>query len=108
MYIKMERDINHSDRIIIRHDRENRGRTKEELSTFLLEGIREIDDNINVGIISDEIESIQYAIDHAKTGEFIFVCPDDIQNTLAYLEQQIEKENAAIDLVPANIIHMQS
>jgi cyanophycin synthetase len=86
------------DEIIIRHG-DNRGRTSEELSTMLSDGIREIDSNIKVSIISNEIESVQYAIDHAQTGEFIFVCVDDIQNTLAYVQQQIEKENIVIDLV---------
>jgi cyanophycin synthetase len=86
------------DEIIIRHG-DNRGRTSEELSTMLSDGIREIDSNIKVSIISNEIESVQYAIDHAQTGEFIFVCVDDIQNTLAYVQQQIEKENIMIDLV---------
>ena len=87
------------DEIIIRHG-DNRGRTTDELSTMLSDGIREIDSSIKTSIISNEIESVQYAIDHAQTGEFIFVCVDDIQNTLAYVQQQIEKENAAIDLVP--------
>lgn len=86
------------DEIIIRHG-DNRRRTSEELSTMLSDGIREIDSNIKVSIISNEIESVQYAIDNAQTGEFIFVCVDDIQNTLAYVQQQIEKENIMIDLV---------
>ncbi|TDD75183.1 cyanophycin synthetase [Flavobacterium caseinilyticum] len=80
------------DEIIIRHG-DNRGRTTEELSTMLSDGIREIDSNIKISIISNEIESVQYAIDHAQTGEFIFVCVDDIQNTLAYVQQQLDKEN---------------
>ena len=84
------------DEIIIRHG-DNRGRTSEELSTMLSEGIREIDNNIKISIISNEIESVQYAIDNAQTGEFIFVCVDDIQNTIAYVQQQLEKENTAID-----------
>ena len=87
------------DEIIIRHG-DNRGRTTEELSTMLCDGIREINSNIKVSIISNEIESIQYAIDNAQTGEFIFVCVDDIQNTLAYVQQQIEKEKATVDLIP--------
>jgi cyanophycin synthetase len=87
------------DEIIIRHG-DNRGRTTEELSTMLSVGIREINSNIKVSIISNEIESIQHAIDHAQTGEFIFVCVDDIQNTLAYVQQQIEKEKAPVDLIP--------
>ncbi|CAM3970300.1 cyanophycin synthetase [Flavobacterium sinopsychrotolerans] len=82
------------DEIIIRHG-DNRGRTEEELSRLLSEGIREINSNVKVTIVSNEIESIQYAIDHAQRGEFIFVCVDDIQNTIAYVEQQIEKENTA-------------
>lgn len=86
------------DEIIIRHG-DNRGRTSEELSKMLSDGIREIDSNIKVSIISNEIESVQYAINHAQTGEFIFVCVDDIQNTLAYVQQQQEKENIVIDLV---------
>ena len=96
------------DEIIIRHDRNNRGRTTEELSQFLIDGIREINDNINVRVISDEIESIQYAIDNAKTGEFIFMCADNIQNTLAYMEQQIDKENAPIELVPITLNRKQA
>jgi cyanophycin synthetase len=87
------------DEIIIRHG-DNRGRTSEELSTILSDGIREIDSNIKVSIISNEIESVQYAIDNAQTGEFIFVCVDDIQNTLAYVQQQLEKENSVVNLVP--------
>ena len=87
------------DEIIIRHG-DNRGRTTEELSTMLSDGIREINSNIKVSIISNEIESIQYAINNAQIGEFIFVCVDDIQNTLAYVKQQIEKEKATVDLIP--------
>ncbi len=95
------------DKIIIKHNRDNRGRTKEELSTFLLDGIREINSNSEVSIISNEIESIQYAIDNAINGEFIFVCVEDVQKTLSYAEQQIEKENATVPLVPMTLNQMQ-
>lgn len=84
------------DEIIIRHG-DNRGRTTEELSTMLSDGIREIDNNIKISIISNEVESVQYAIDHAQKGEFIFVSVDDIQNTLVYVQQQLDKENAMVD-----------
>ncbi|OFZ67212.1 MAG: hypothetical protein A3D92_11465 [Bacteroidetes bacterium RIFCSPHIGHO2_02_FULL_44_7] len=95
------------DKIIIRHDRDSRGRTQQELTQFLLDGIREINSKIDVRIISDEIRSIQYAIENAKTGEFIFLCTDDIQNTLAYVEEQKNKENAPINLVAVTLKHMQ-
>lgn len=89
------------DEIIIRHDRENRGRTKEELSKFLIDGIREINSEINVIIISDEIESIQYALDKAQKGKFIFVCADDIPNSIAFIENQLVKENEMNELISA-------
>ncbi|QIH40115.1 cyanophycin synthetase [Flavobacterium sp. Sr18] len=90
------------DEIIIRHG-ENRGRTTEELSAMLCDGLRETKSNVKVKIISDEIESIQYAIDQAQKGEFIFVCVDNIQNTIAYVRQQIEKENTKVNFVPQSI-----
>ncbi len=86
------------DKIILKHDRNNRGRTKEQLTTLLMEGIREVNLNVEVTIVSDETEAIQYAIDSAKPGEFIFVCADDIPNTLTYVQQQLDFENAPIDL----------
>lgn len=86
------------DKIVLKHDRDNRGRTKEQLTTLLLEGIREIKPNLEVIIISDESEAIQYAIDSAKTNEFIFVCADDIPNTLVYVQQQLDFEGRPINL----------
>lgn len=88
------------DEIIIRHDKENRGRTNEELSAYLIDGIREINKEINVIIISDEIESIQYAIDNAQKGEFIFVCAYDIPNSITFIENQLVKENEMNELIP--------
>lgn len=96
------------DKIIIRHDRDNRGRTKEELNTFLIDGIREINDSKSIIIISDERESIQYAIDNAITGEFIFLCADDVPITLSYVKQQKDKENASVNLEPVTLSRVQS
>lgn len=96
------------DKIIIKHNKDNRGRTKEELSRFLLAGIREINSNIAVSIVSDEIESIQYAMDNAINGEFIFVCVEEVQNTLSYAQSQIDKENASVALVPITLKQMQT
>ncbi|MFN3639649.1 MAG: cyanophycin synthetase, partial [Flavobacterium sp.] len=86
------------DKIIIKHDRDNRGRTKIELNQLLMNGIREINTDVSVIIISNEIESIQYTIDSAVKDEFIFMCVDDIQNTLSYLEQQRDNEKESKEL----------
>ncbi|MBZ9728062.1 cyanophycin synthetase [Salegentibacter sp. JZCK2] len=91
------------DKIIIKHDRDQRGKAKEEISGFLTKGIREINDYTPVVIISDEIESIQYAIDNAGKGELIFVSVDDVQNTLAYVQQQMQTEKISIDFIPETL-----
>jgi len=96
------------DSIIIRHDRDNRGRTPEELSTFLMEGIQDINSDIPVQVISDEIGSIDHAIAHAQPGEFIFVCADDIPNTIAYAAQQVAKESELHELAPMILDNMQA
>lgn len=95
------------DRIILRHDRDNRGRDNEELTQLMTVGIREINPYTSIEVISDEIESIQYAIDHAKIGEFILVSADDIPNTLTYVQQQLDLENTTIELVPVTFNQLQ-
>ena len=85
-------------KIILKHDRDNRGRTKEQLTTLLMEGIRAVNPSVKITVVSDESQAIQFAIDSAVKDEFIFVCADDIQATLSYVQQQVEFENAPIDL----------
>jgi cyanophycin synthetase len=75
------------DNIIIRHDKDGRGRSNEQLTTLLLEGIRRIKPGMNVKVISDEFESIAYAIHHAKKNSWIFVNTDNVLDTIAYMQQ---------------------
>ncbi len=85
------------DNIIIKHDIDGRGRTKDELSRLLIEGIRELNQAIPVRVISDEIESIQHAMDQAITGEFMFICAGNIPNTLAFVKQQMDREHTFVN-----------
>lgn len=87
------------DQIIIRHDKDSRGRAKEEISKFLVEGIREVNIHLPISVISDEIDAVQYAIDNAIVDEFIFISVDNIQKTIAYVDQQVDKENTLVDLL---------
>ena len=73
------------DEIIIKHDKDGRGRTNEEITHLFKEGIEKIDPAIPVTIISDEIEAIQYAMDTAKDNSFIVVCAENVQKTLDYV-----------------------
>jgi cyanophycin synthetase len=81
------------DNIIIRHDRDGRGRTNEHLTDLLLEGIRKADGSKPVKVISDEAQAIDFALKDAKAGEFIFLCADDTFTTIEMVRQAREKDN---------------
>jgi len=74
------------DQIIIRHDEDSRGRTNEEITRLLTEGIESVK-TLPVQIISDEIKAIQYAIENAERGTFITVTSDDTKSSIGFLKQ---------------------
>jgi cyanophycin synthetase len=75
------------DEIIIRHDIDLRGRSAEEITRLLLEGIFSVKD-IPVKVISSEKEAIHHAVGNAKSGAFIFVAADSVLKTIEYIEHE--------------------
>ena len=73
------------DEIIIRHDTDLRGRTKEEITDLIRQGIESVDPKIPVTVVSDEIESIQFAMDSARDNSMIVVCTEKLDETLKFL-----------------------
>jgi len=86
------------DQVIIRHDKDMRGRTKEEITALLVEGIKQENKNAGIMVISDEIEAVQYTIDAAQPGDFIILCTDAVQESIDYVKYRLgeEKENERI------------
>lgn len=80
------------DEIIIRHDKDGRGRTNEEITRLLMIGMKKAKAHLQVTVISDEQEAIRYAAEHAKKDALVFVCSDDIQNSLSLLKNLKETE----------------
>jgi cyanophycin synthetase len=77
------------DKIIIRMDKDLRGRPEKEHSQLLMEGIREVNKNIPVEIIPEEKEAIKYAIDHASHKSLILACADIVPDTLALVSEAL-------------------
>jgi cyanophycin synthetase len=73
------------DEIIIRHDKDLRGRTKEELTELIMEGINSQGKKLPVHVISEEHNALDHAMHHAKTGSFITVCTDSVQECINYI-----------------------
>jgi cyanophycin synthetase len=87
------------DEIIIRHDDDLRGRTKEEMTNLLVEGIHRANSNAVIHIVSDEIESIQFAMEHSKDGAFIVLCTDSVQKSIAYVKKQLAEEKETFKIL---------
>lgn len=91
------------DEIIVRQDRNLRGRTEQEIIELMLQGIKSVNENKAVKVIPLEREAIEYALKHAKKGSFIVICsdvvPDALQQVMQYKEQE-EKFEVAEDDIP--------
>jgi cyanophycin synthetase len=80
------------DEIIIRQDKNLRGKTPDEIIDLLMKGIHAVDPNKKVKIIPKESEAIEYVVRNAKKGSFITICsdvvPDVLDMILNYKEQE--------------------
>ncbi len=79
------------DEIIIRHDKDGRGRTNEELTALIMEGIHSVNVNPKVEVISDEAAAIEFAVTNAPQEAFIFVCADHVKHSIELVRRLQEK-----------------
>jgi cyanophycin synthetase len=80
------------DEVIIRQDKNLRGRSEKEIIDLMREGIHSEDANKKIKVIPSEHEAIEYAIKNAKKGSFIVICsdvvPDALDQILKYKEEE--------------------
>jgi cyanophycin synthetase len=81
------------DEIIIRQDKDLRGRTEEEIFGLLKQGIDDIQ-AIPVKAISGETDAIRYVIAHARKDSFVVVCGDMVSEALELITGLMEKDRA--------------
>ena len=83
------------DQIIIRQDRNLRGRSEEDLIGLLEQGINSVDSAKPRKVIPSEAEAIKYAVDNAKKGSLIVlssdVVPDALNLVMKLKEEEAEK-----------------
>jgi cyanophycin synthetase len=81
------------DEIILRQDKNLRGRSDTEIIDLMVKGIHSVDPNKKYRIIPKESEAIDYAIANAKKGSFITICSDVIPDALEQVMKYKEKED---------------
>ncbi len=84
------------DEIIIRHDKNLRGRNEEELVDLLKKGISSIDKKKDVNVIRSEVDAVKHALTNAKDNSFIVICSDVIPEALDTVMALKEKENLSL------------
>lgn len=84
------------DEIIIRQDKNLRGKSEEELIKMLDAGIKMKDPNKKTTIIPSEKEAITHAVKNAKKGSLIICCsdviPDALELVMKFKEQEAQGE----------------
>jgi cyanophycin synthetase len=81
------------DEIIIRQDRNLRGRSEQEIIDLMLAGIHSVNKDKIVKVIPTESEAIDYALKYAKKGSFIVVCSDVVPDALDQIMKYKEAED---------------
>ena len=80
------------DEIIIRQDRNLRGKDEKELINEIKDGILDVNPNIPLRIIKKESEAIQYAVENANEGSLIVVSSDVVPAALNIVMKLKEQE----------------
>ncbi len=80
------------DEIIIRQDKNLRGRTEKELIKMLNDGIQQKDPNKKTTIIPNEKEAAIFAIKNAIPGSLVVICSDVVSEALDLVQKLKEEE----------------
>ncbi len=94
------------DEIIVRQDRNLRGRSEQEIIDLMLQGIHAVDANKKIHVIPSEPEAIDFAFKNAKKGSFIIICSDVVPDALEQVMKYKEEEDT-FELTTADIPNLQ-
>lgn len=90
------------DEVILRQDRNLRGRTEQEIIDLMLEGIRSLKPNMKATVIQLEKEAIDFAISSAVPGSFVVICSDVIPDALQQI-MDLKEIDDHIEITKADI-----
>jgi cyanophycin synthetase len=80
------------DHIIIRQEKNLRGRTEENIINLIVQGIVSVNRNVTYETIPKEVEAIKHAISIAEPGTFITALSDVVTNAIDIVQEYLDKE----------------
>ena len=90
------------DQIIIRQDKNLRGRTDQEIIDLMLSGINEVTPGLPTEVIPTEREAIDKALMIAPKGAFIVICSDVVPDALEQV-MKFKEEEDRFELLPKDL-----
>ena len=84
------------DEIIIRQDKNLRGRTEQEIIDLMTQGIYSVAPDKKITVIKKETEAIDYAIKNAVKDSFIVITSDVVPDALEQIKMYKAKEDGAV------------
>ncbi|MCC6819079.1 MAG: cyanophycin synthetase [Bacteroidia bacterium] len=84
------------DEIIIRQDRNLRGRSEQEIIDLMIKGIENVDKNKKITVIQAEKAAIEHAINTAEEGAYIVICSDVIPDALEQIMELKAQEETGM------------
>ncbi|HYG50361.1 MAG TPA: cyanophycin synthetase, partial [Flavobacteriales bacterium] len=85
------------DKIIVRVDDDTRGRSVEEISSLIIQGIRQSNAEVPCDLIPETLKALRFAIENSNAGDYVIITPEDPEAILAFLE---EMQNATAHDAP--------
>ena len=78
------------DRILIKEDRDLRGRESGEVADLIAKGICQRKPSTMYEVVLQEIEAIDQALNSAKTGDLVVIFPEKIDSAIKLIKQYIK------------------
>jgi cyanophycin synthetase len=88
------------DHIIIRHDKDMRGRTEENVQNLLIQGIKDASPDKTVDVRSDEAEALALALQKVKKNSLISVFSESPEETIKTINTLVREHNTDKTLQP--------
>jgi cyanophycin synthetase len=79
--------------IVIRQDKNLRGKTEDEIIDLITQGIKSVDPDKKINTFKKERDAIDYAIKNARKGTFLTICSDVVPDALDQIMKLKEQED---------------
>ena len=85
------------DRIIIKEDKDKRGRESGEAADLIQKGIARANTDCTYEIILDETEAIALALKQAKTKNLVVIFPEKVDSAINLVKQHMQKKQVQLN-----------